>query len=75
MRITKTTNKNGDVAVSAKELYEYLEVKSKFATWVKRMFDYGFTDGNDYITNLTHNGVKGNNPFKNITFNDATPIL
>lgn len=34
--------------VSARELYEFLEVKTEFSHWCKRMFEYGFEEGEDY---------------------------
>jgi phage anti-repressor protein len=34
--------------VSARELYDYLEVSSEFAKWIKRMLDYGFVANEDY---------------------------
>ena len=37
----------GDV-VSARNLYDFLEVTTDFTTWCKRMFDYGFENEQDY---------------------------
>lgn len=34
--------------VSLRELYNFLEVKSEFAKWAKRMFEYDFVEGQDY---------------------------
>lgn len=31
-----------------KELYEFLGISSNFSTWCKRMFEYGFTENQDY---------------------------
>lgn len=39
-------------AVSARELYEFLDAKAKFIDWCKRMFEYGFDEGKDFITIL-----------------------
>ena len=36
-------------AVSARELYSYLEIDSNFTTWCVRMFEYGFEEGLDFI--------------------------
>ena len=45
-----TTNENGVQCVSARELHEGLEVKSKFADWIKnRIKKYGFEENTDYI--------------------------
>lgn len=38
----------GDV-VSAKILYDFLEVDTVFPTWIKRMFDYGFEENKDFM--------------------------
>ena len=45
-----TTNEQGVQCVSARELHEGLEVKSKFADWIKnRINKYGFEENEDYI--------------------------
>lgn len=46
--LTITTNGQGSDVVSARELYAYLEVPTKFADWIKRMLEYGFSEGEDY---------------------------
>lgn len=43
-----TTDGQGSKVVSARELYEYLEVKTEFAKWCGRMFEYGFVENHDY---------------------------
>ncbi|MDR0317397.1 MAG: antA/AntB antirepressor family protein [Lactococcus lactis] len=40
---------NGEIAVSARELYEFLQIKSRYDQWFRRMVDYGFIKGRDYI--------------------------
>lgn len=40
-------SENGSV-VSARELHSYLEVKTDFSNWCKRMFDYGLENDVDY---------------------------
>ena len=53
-------NKNNEQLVSAKELHEFLEVKSKFADWIKnRIEKYGFEENQDFVTvskNLENGG-------------------
>lgn len=41
------TTSQGDI-VSARNLYDFLEVTTDFTTWCKRMFDYGFENEQDY---------------------------
>jgi len=41
-------NESGGV-ISARELHKFLEIKTEFTKWCKRMFEYGFTEGKDYI--------------------------
>lgn len=36
-------------AVNAQDLYNFLEIKTPFKDWIKRMFDYGFENNKDYI--------------------------
>lgn len=52
-----TTNEQGSRVVSARELYSFLEIKSDFSDWCKRMFDYGFDENKDYVI-LLKNGEK-----------------
>ena len=45
--------------VSGRELYEFLEVKSKYADWFKNMSAYGFDENTDFTTfskNLENGG-------------------
>ncbi len=45
--------------VSAKELHEFLEVKSKFAEWIqRRISEYGFVENQDFTT-FSENSEKG----------------
>jgi len=39
--------------VSARELHQFLEVKTDFRHWFDRMTEYGFTEGTDFRTFLT----------------------
>ncbi len=48
MELIKVTENNGKQLVSAKELHDFLEVKSGLVLWCQRMFDYGFEEGKDY---------------------------
>ena len=47
-----TENEKGVKLVSAKELYQYLEIKTDFSDWCKRMFAYGFDEGKDFTSFL-----------------------
>jgi anti-repressor protein len=47
-QLIKITEQNGNQVVSARELSEFLEAKTDFTTWCRRMFDYGFEEGEDY---------------------------
>lgn len=44
---------NDRPAVSARELHEFLEVKTDFPHWFDRMKEYGFSEGTDYQTFLS----------------------
>lgn len=46
IKIKKTDN--GQI-VSARDLHEFLEVDTNFTTWCKRMFEYGFDEGMDFV--------------------------
>lgn len=40
-------------AVSARELHEFLEVKTAYKDWFPRMCEYGFTEGQDFCSFLS----------------------
>ena len=40
--IKVTTNEEGKQLVSARELYEFLEIRTRFNDWFSRMCEYGF---------------------------------
>lgn len=46
--LIEITQKNGDSVVSARLLHSFLEVKTDFTDWCKRMFEYGLENGRDY---------------------------
>ena len=46
--LINVTNQNGELLVSARELYEGLGGKERFSKWFERMVSYGFEDGIDY---------------------------
>ena len=43
-------NEEGENCVSARELHEKLEIKTKFTDWIKRILEYGFEENIDFIT-------------------------
>lgn len=47
--INITLNENHEPVVSARDLHKGLEVKSKYNDWLKRMLDYGFSEGTDFV--------------------------
>lgn len=47
------TNENGDARVSGRELHAFLEVETPYNKWFPRMAEYGFTEGEDFWTNLS----------------------
>lgn len=52
------TQKNGDnIAVNARDLHGFLEVKTDFTKWSKRMFEYGFEQNKDYAEVYVKNDV------------------
>ena len=54
------TEQNGERAVNARELHQFLEVKSKFGDWIKnRISEYGFVENQDFVSvskNLENGG-------------------
>lgn len=39
---------DGSIAVSGRELHEFLEIGTRYDTWFGRMVDYGFVENEDY---------------------------
>lgn len=46
--LIKIEYREGEALVSARELYEFLNIKVHFSTWMKRMCEYGFEENNDF---------------------------
>ena len=44
-----TIGENNQQLVSARELHEFLEIKTKYNDWFNRMTSYGFVENMDYI--------------------------
>lgn len=47
--LIKITEQDGKQLVSARELHEFLEIKTRFDTWFNRMIEYGFSKNKDFI--------------------------
>jgi phage anti-repressor protein len=47
--LIKITERAGKQVVSARALYDFLEVSERFSAWTKRMFKYGFEENMDYV--------------------------
>lgn len=45
-------------AVSARELYQFLEIRADFTHWMKRMLDYGFEENIDYLLHVKNDEQK-----------------
>lgn len=46
------TNEHGEPRISGRELHSFLEVETPYTIWFPRMAEYGFAEGEDYVTNL-----------------------
>lgn len=46
--IIKVTYEDDRPAVSARDLHDFLEVKTAYKDWFPRMCEYGFTSGEDF---------------------------
>ncbi|WP_153731567.1 phage antirepressor KilAC domain-containing protein [Sporosarcina obsidiansis] len=47
--IPTSKNENGNILVSGRDLYTFLEVKEKYTQWFTRMLDFGFIENVDYM--------------------------
>lgn len=43
------TDENGETIISGRDLHKSLNISSNYTTWFKRMIDYGFSEGIDFI--------------------------
>src|SRR5690625_1512120 len=53
-------NENGNLLVSGRDLHEFLEVSTPYTMWIDRMAEYGFSEGQDFITKML--GSTGGRP-------------
>lgn len=60
------TSRGGKQVVSGRELHDFLEVKTPFTDWSKRMFEYGFQENVDYA--LHKNELLNNQPNPKIDY-------
>lgn len=51
--LIKVTYDNDRPAVSARDLHDFLEVKTAYKGWFPRMCEYGFTEGEDFCSFLS----------------------
>lgn len=51
--IKTITRDDGTIAVSGRELHDFLEVDTRFNDWFQRMAEYGFTEGQDFYSFLS----------------------
>ena len=47
--LIKIENKDDKQLVNARELHEFLEIKTSFKDWILRMLEYGFSENQDFI--------------------------
>ncbi|ASH85335.1 phage antirepressor KilAC domain-containing protein [Listeria monocytogenes] len=60
-------NENGDLIVSARELHEFLGVKTKYKDWFPRMVEYGFVENTDFTLAAQKRATKNpKNPYTEI---------
>jgi anti-repressor protein len=62
--LIKITERDGQKAVSARELHRFLEATERFQNWFDRQVQYGFVEGVDYV------GCKEFNALANQELND-----
>ena len=47
--LVKLADRKGNNLVDARELHKVLQIGSDFTTWFRKMVDYGFVEGKDYV--------------------------
>lgn len=64
--LIKITYNNDRPAVSARDLHNFLEVKTAYKDWFPRMCEYGFTEGEDFCSFLSES--TGGRPAQDAVF-------
>lgn len=64
--LIKITYNNDRPAVSARDLHDFLEVKTAYKDWFPRMCEYGFTEGEDFCSFLSES--TGGRPAQDAVF-------
>lgn len=49
MELIKIIERDGRQLVSGRELHEFLEIRTKYKDWFRRMVEYGFEEEIDFI--------------------------
>ena len=49
MELIKIIERDGRQLVSGRELHEFLEIRTKYKDWFRRMVEYGFEEESDFI--------------------------
>lgn len=58
--LLKVNYSSDRITLSARELYEFLEVRERFSRWYERMVSYGFSEDIDYRCVRVRTGVPNN---------------
>ncbi len=45
-------SESNEILVTGRDLHEFLEITTPYTMWFKRMVEYGFTEGTDFITKM-----------------------
>ena len=48
--------------IDARELHDFMEVKTPFNDWIMRMLEYCFEEGREFYENLLKTSEKGGRP-------------
>lgn len=71
--LLKVNYENDRITLSGRELYEFLEVQTKYADWFKRMCEYGFDEDIDYrLVTQKRETNNPKNPFTTINDHEIT---
>lgn len=62
MELLRINYESEQPTVSARELHEGLEINTKFTTWFERMYEYGFSEGNEFFPKVGKTSEQGGRP-------------
>ena len=66
--LIKIEERDGEQLVSARELYKFLNIETRFDIWFSRMCEYGFIENQDFIAYVQKSTFANNRKYKQMDY-------